>query len=116
MTYENFYIKAPIQLLSVPLPLEAFKKKDEQGEYLDPIEFMTIPEYLATINHTVSRFSKDGKYFLKGFGFNIKGLDEMRNKFSDFNLTLDKDIWILSIEEKQEELSKPEWQSDILEP
>ena len=37
--YHNFYIKAPTQLLEVPLPLEDFKNEDGS--------FKTIPEYLA---------------------------------------------------------------------
>lgn len=108
--YQNFYIKAPVQLLGVPLPLKEFIKKDGQGQPLNPVEYMTIPEYLATFNHKVSRYSNDGTYFIKGFGFNLAGLDELRTKLADFNLTLGTDIWMLSPAEVQDELQKPEWQ------
>jgi len=110
MIYENFYIKAPVQLLGVPLPLKEFIKTDEQGQPLDPVEYMTIPEYLATFNHKVTRFNNGKTFFIKGFGFNLSGLDELRTKLADFNLELGADIWILSPAEVQDELKKPEWQ------
>jgi len=113
MIYQNFYIKAPVQLLGVPLPLKEFIKKDEQGQPLDPVEYMTIPEYLSTFNHKVSRYSNDGVFFIKGFGFNLAGLDELRAKLAEFNLELGKNIWILSPAEVQDELQKPEWQEII---
>ncbi len=112
MIYQNFYIKAPVKLLGVPLPLKEFIKKDEQGQPLDPVEYMTIPEYLTTFNHRVSRYSNDGTYFIKGFGFNLSGLDELRAKLADFGLTLGTDIWILSPAEVQIELQKREWKQD----
>ena len=98
--YHNFYIKAPVQLLEVPLPLEDFKNGD--GSY------KTIPQYLAEINHTVDRFSIDG-YFLKGFSFNYEGLKEFENKVGEFGLEIGKNIFILSFNEAQEELQKGEW-------
>lgn len=101
--YHNFYIKAPVQLLEVPLPLEDFKNED--GNY------KTIPEYLAEINHTVDRFSSDG-YFLKGFSFNYKGLKELETKVGEFGLGIGKNIFILSFNEAQEELQKDEWNQD----
>ena len=73
--YQNFYIKAPKEMLSVPLPLSMFKKEDDS--------YMTILEYLATLGHTVEQFSSDG-YFLKGFGFNYQGLKELENKVGEF--------------------------------
>lgn len=100
MIYENFFIKAKKELLTQRLPLEQFKKED--GNY------MTIPEYLATFNHTVERFSTDG-YFLKGFGFNYKGLKEFESKLASFGLEIDRNIWILSPAEVQEELKKDIW-------
>ena len=110
--YENFYIKAPVAMLEAPLPLNGFKKKDENGVELDPAEYMTIPEYLSTFNHTVERFTNDGAYFLKGFGFNLVGIDELRGKLMDFGLELDTNIWILSPAEVRDELAKPEWQAE----
>ena len=98
--YHNFYIKAPIQLLEVPLPLEDFK--NEYGSY------KTIPQYLSEIGHTVDRLSTDG-YFLKGFSFNYKGLKELENKVGEFGLEIGKNIFILSFNEVQEELQKDEW-------
>lgn len=98
--YHNFYIKAPTQLLEVPLPLEDFKNEDGS--------FKTIPEYLAEINHTVDRFSKDG-YFLKGFSFNYKGLKELESKLGEFGLEIGNNIFVLSFNEVQEELQKEEW-------
>ena len=98
--YHNFYIKAPIQLLEVPLPLEDFKNEDGS--------FKTIPEYLAEINHTIDRFSTDG-FFLKGFGFNYQGLKELESKVSAFGLEIETNIFILSLNEAQEELQKEEW-------
>lgn len=103
-TYHNFYIKAPIQLLEAPLPLEDFKNED--GSY------KTIPEYLAEINHTVDRFSSDG-YFLKGFSFNYKGLKELENKVGEFGLEIDTNLFLLTFNEAQEELMKEEWNNDI---
>ena len=97
--YHNFYIKAPVELLEVPLPLEDFKNED--GSY------KTIPEYLADIGHTVDRFSTDG-YFLKGFSFNYKGLKELESKLGEFGLEIGKNIFILSFNEAQEELQKDE--------
>ena len=114
MIYENFYIKAPVEILGAPLPLKAFIKKDEQGQPLVPTEYMTIPEYLATFGHKVSRYSNDGTYFIKGFGFTLAGIDEIREKLSTFGLELGTDIWFLSPAEVQEELKKPEWQPDEL--
>lgn len=101
--YHNFYIKAPVQLLEVPLPLEDFKSEDGS--------FKTIPEYLAEINHTVDRFSTDG-YFLKGFGFNYKELKELESKMGEFGLEIDRNIFILTFNEAQEELQKEEWNND----
>ena len=98
--YHNFYIKAPVQLLEVPLPLEDFKNED--GSY------KTIPEYLAEINHTVDRISTDG-YFLKGFSFNYKGLKEFESKLGEFGLEIGNNIFVLSFNEVQEELQKEEW-------
>ena len=98
--YHNFYIKAPTQLLEVPLPLEDFKNED--GSY------KTITEYLAEINHTVDRFSTDG-YFLKGFSFNYKGLKELESKLGEFGLEIGTNIFVLSFNEVQEELQKEEW-------
>ena len=98
--YHNFYIKAPVQLLEVPLPLEDFKNEDGS--------FKTIPQYLAEINHTVDRFSIDG-YFLKGFSFNYVALKELENKLGEFGLEIGKNIFILSFNEAQEELQKGEW-------
>lgn len=100
MTYENFYIKAPIQLLDKPLSLETFK--NENGSY------KTINEYLADRNHSVKRFSTDG-YFIKGFGFNIDGLDELRSKLPNYGLIEKENFWILSPVEVQEELQKEIW-------
>ena len=98
--YHNFYIKAPTQLLEVPLPLEDFKNEDGS--------FKTIPEYLAEINHTVDRISTDG-YFLKGFSFNYKGLKELESKLGEFRLEIGNNIFVLSFNEVQEELQKEEW-------
>ena len=111
MIYHNFYIKAKVELLEVPLPLKAFMKLSDDGVALDPVEYMTIPEYLKTINHTVDRISSDG-YFIKGFGFNLAGLDELRSKFVDFGLTLGENVFILSPGEIGEELAKPEWSQE----
>ena len=101
--YHNFYIKAPVQLLDVPLPLEDFKNEDGS--------FKTIPEYLAEIGHTVDRFSTDG-YFLKGFNFNYKGLKELESKVGGFGLEIGKNIFILTFNEAHEELLKEEWNND----
>lgn len=98
--YHNFYIKAPITLLEVPLPLEDFKNED--GSY------KTIPEYLAEINHTVDRFSSDG-YFLKGFSFNYKGLKELEGRVGEFGLEIGTNLFILTFNEVQEELQKGIW-------
>lgn len=106
MIYENFFIKAPVKMLEVPLPLAGFVKPNT-----DPVEYYTIVEYLGTINHTVERFTNDGKFFVKGFGFNLAGIDELRAKLGDFGLELGTNIWILSPGEIGEELAKSEWQS-----
>ena len=101
--YQNFYIKAPKEMLSVPLPLSMFKKEDDI--------YMTIVEYLSTIGHTVDRFSSDG-FFLKGFGFNYQGLKELESKVSEFGLEIEKNIWILSPVEVYEELEKDIWKNE----
>lgn len=106
MIYQNFYIKAPVALLEVPLPLSTFLKED--GNY------MTIPEYLDGIGHTVERFSSDG-FFIKGFGFNFEGLKELEAKVSAFGLELGTSICILSPVEVLEELAKAEWNGDANE-
>lgn len=111
--YQNFYIKAPVQILEVPLPLNEFIKKDEEGNTVEG-EYYTIPEYLATIGHTVDRYSSDG-FFIKGFGFNFDGLKELESKLGDFGLTIGTNIWILSPSEVQEELAKEEWNGDANE-
>lgn len=103
MIYQNFYIKAPVAMLEVPLPLSTFLKDD--GSY------MAIPEYLEGIGHTVERFSSDG-FFIKGFGFNFDGLKELEAKLGEFGLTIGTNVWILSPVEVQEELSKNEWNSE----
>ena len=101
--YQNFYIKAPKEMLDVPLPLSMFKKEDSS--------YMTITEYLANIGHTVDRFSTDG-FFLKGFAFNYQGLKELENKVSEFGLEIEKNIWILSPVEVYEELEKDIWKNE----
>ena len=106
--YQNFYIKTVVEMLAHPLPLVAFLKPDTIDEYY------TIPEYLATMNQTVERYSNDGVYFLKGFGFNIASLDELRSKLVDFNLTEGVNFFILSHPEALEELAKPEWDNNEL--
>ena len=106
MIYQNFYIQAPIGMLEVPLPLVAFLKPDTIDEYY------TIPEYLATMNQTVERYSNDGVYFLKGFGFNIDGLDELRLLLPDWGLTENVNFFIYSHPEALEELAKPEWNTE----
>jgi len=103
MIFNNFYIKANVELLEVPLPLEAFKKED--GSYY------TIPEYLSTYGHTVTRFSNDGSMFIKGFGFTYKGIQELTGKLADFGLVVDQNFWVLSPEEVAEELKLPIWNS-----
>ena len=113
MVFENFFIKAKVEVLSLPLPLQSFQKTDDTGAVIVG-EYYTIPEYLATFNHTVERYSNDG-YFIKGFGFNLTGIDELRAKLGVFGLELGTNIWILSPAEVQDELKKPEWQSEELE-
>jgi len=105
--FENFFIKAHKDILKLPLPLETFKILSEEDIW-DGKSYHTIPTYLATFGHEVRRFSTDN-HFIKGFGFNIKALDEMRDKFADFGLIFEKNIWILSPEEIIEELKKDEW-------
>lgn len=100
MIYQNFYIKVPVTMLEVPIPLSTFLKED--GSY------MTIPEYLEGIGHTVERFSSDG-FFIKGFGFNFDGLKELEAELGGFGLTIGTNVWILSPVEVQEELSKDIW-------
>jgi len=102
MKFANFYIKAPVAMLAVELPIAPFLKED--GTY------HTIPSYLETLGHTVERFTNDGTFFLKGFGFTIAGLDDMRSKIGSFGLTEGVEIFIMSEPEVQIELSKPEWQ------
>ena len=111
MIYQNFYVAAPIAVLAMPLPLEAFKKRDEESEVI-PDEYYTIPEYLATFGHKVSRYNNDKTMFMKGFGFNIAGLDEMRAKFSEYGMTLGVNVFILSHPEALEMARLPEWQKD----
>lgn len=113
LIYQNFFIKAPVQMLGVSLPLNEFIKKDEEGNTVEG-EYYTIPEYLATIGHTVDRYSTDG-YFIKGFAFNFEGLKELEVKVSAFGLELGTSIWILSPVEVLEELAKVEWNGDANE-
>lgn len=101
--YQNFYIKAPIELLEVPLPLKEFT--NEEGEQDN------IIQYLARINHTVKRYSSDG-YFLKGFGFNIDGLDNLRTLLPNYGLTEKVNFFILSPGQVSEELSKDIWNDE----
>lgn len=94
--YDNFYIKAPVQMLGVPIPLNDFLYGDT---------YMTIPEYLAKNNRLeVKDFTKDGLFFIKGFSFNLEGLDALREKLVEFGLELGVNIWILSPNEAREEL------------
>ena len=99
---QNFYIKAPVVLLDQPFNLGVFKKDD--GTY------MTINEYLISLNQTVERFSTDG-YFLKGFGFSFAALMEIQNMLPNAGLTLDVDFFILNENEALEELTKPIWET-----
>jgi hypothetical protein len=103
LIYHNFWVKAPVHLLEVPLPLEDFKKED--GTY------MNVVEYQASKGHTVDRFSTDG-YFLKGFSFNYSGLKELEDKVGEFGLEIGKNIFILTANEVQQELEKDEWNQD----
>lgn len=97
-------------MLEVPLPLTEFQKKDEDGNIVDG-EYYTIPEYLATRNHTVERYSNDG-YFIKGFGFNYDGLKELESKLEEYGMSIGTNFWVLSPAEVQEELAKEEWDSE----
>ena len=101
MIFNNFYIKAYVELLEVPLPLEAFKKED--GSYY------TIPEYLATYGHTVTRYSNDKTMFIKGFGFDFDTIEELIKKLPDFGLVRGENIWIFSEPEVKIELQEPMW-------
>lgn len=98
--YHNFWVKAPVELLEVPLTLTDFKKED--GSY------MTVVEYQAGLGHTIDRISTDG-YFIKGFSFNYKGLKELEDKASQFGLEIGKNLFIFTINEVQKELEKTEW-------
>jgi len=109
MIFQNFYIVAPVAMLEIALPLAAFKKIDDEG---NEDGYYTIPEYLTTISHTVSRYSADNTKFCKGFGFNLAGIDELRGKLGDYGLTLGEDLLILSPGEVQDELAKPEWNKE----
>lgn len=111
MKYENFYIKAPVGMLGIPLPLVAFEKPIDNT---DVERHYTIPEYLAVSGHTVKRFSNDGVFFLKGFGFNIAGLDEMRVKLGDYGMIENTNFFILSHPEAIEELATANWTIDTI--
>lgn len=98
--YHNFWVKAPVALLEVPLPLADFKKED--GSY------MNVVEYQATKGHTIDRVSTDG-YFIKGFSFNYTGLKELEEKANQFGLEIGKNLFIFTITEVQKELEKEIW-------
>lgn len=101
VTSDTFYVKAPQELLYITIPLSMFS--NNTGSYF------TIPEYLNSLGKPeVTNFSKDG-YFLKGFNFNLDGLDELRNNLSVFNLELNTNFWIMSQVEAKEELLKDNW-------
>ena len=112
MIYQNFFVKAKVGILSVPIEHSDFIKTDEEGNLIEG-NFNTIPEYLAEFGHTVKRFSSDG-YFIKGFGFNLDGVKELETKLASYGLTLGVDIWILSPREVQEELAKEEWNNESI--
>lgn len=55
--YDNFYIKEPIEMLGVPIPLP---------DFLNGEEYMTIPEYLIKNSKSeVKYFTLDGKILHK---------------------------------------------------
>lgn len=99
---DTFYVKAPQELLYAPIPLSMFTNNSDG--------YFTIPEYLNSLGKPeVTYFSQDG-YFLKGFNFNLDGLDELRNNLSMFNLELNTNFWIMSPAEAKDELTKIEWE------
>ena len=99
--YDNFYVKAPIELLNVSIPISDFAKQD--------CSYMTITEYLSSKGKRITYINSSNTLFIQGFTFNLDGLDELRNKLSEFKLELGLNIWILSPNEAREELSKEEW-------
>ena len=109
--YQNFYIKSPVEMLDIPLPLEAFLKP---ADNTDTERYYTINEYLASINQTIERWTNDGVYFLKGFGFDIDSLDELRLLLPDYGLEEKVNFFIVSPGQVGVELAKPEWNSDEL--
>jgi len=111
--FDNFYVMAPTQALYVPLPLDDFKKRDRDGELLDPVEYMTIPEYLAIRNQTVEIFNRDKTMFVKGFGFDLDHLDALRENLGRFGLQLNKNVFILTYNKMHEILDLPEWSEAI---
>jgi len=108
MYSENFYIKAPVELLTQPIELEYFRRDD--GSY------MTIPEYLRQLGHEQPRTTLDGKYFIQGFEFTLPALDTVLQKAKQYGLTLDENFWILSPSEANKEVQKPEWVGELGKP
>lgn len=111
MTLNNFWVIAPSSLLGTPLPLEAFKKYDEEGV---EIGYCTIEEYvLREYGHTEIRKSTDGSMFVKGFWFDLAGLDELRSKLSDYDLVENENFWILNAKEVSIKLQEDEWNETV---
>ncbi len=108
----NFTLKMTKDRIDTKIPIKKFEAKDtETGDIIKDkfgkATYATLPEYLATKNHTIKRFSDT--HFVKGLEFTYKELKEMESELLKQGLVEGRDYWFLSHSELREELAKDEW-------
>ena len=104
---ENMYLVAPTAMLDVELPLESFKKVDDEG--IETGEYHSIVSYLASLNHTVERYNNDKTMFIKGFNWTIDTIDEVREKCVAFGLEYKVNLFILNRDQIGELMEVESW-------
>jgi len=105
MTFENFYITAPVQMLEVPIDMALFKNEDDT--------YMTIKEWCTSIGHEAPRVSLDGTLFVKGFPFNMAGVMEFINKLPSYGLEYGVNVNGYNVAEIAEVLATAEWSDNV---
>ena len=65
----QYTLIAPVELLTEKIIIDEFLIKDEEGVVIEPHDWYTIPEYIATYGHSVQRLNNDQTWFAKGFNF-----------------------------------------------
>ena len=109
----NFVMKLPVSRINTKIKVPKFEAKDpETGEtILDKdgnVTYATLPEYLATYQHTIKALSTDG-YFIKGMEFTYFEMKQIEAELLKDGLVEGVDYWFLAHSERRVELAKDEW-------